>query len=795
MSRASSGGQIRLALAVALTTWLTLIAWNGFIEIPGRYLNPLIPGMLLVAAAGIGARVLRLPAVVVIAGQLLVVLLYGNLLWGTRNLPTPDSLRTAVQAFAHAVEAARQYAAPIPVEGGVPSVVPLLVLGGLACHVIVDMLAVTFGRAPVAGLPLLTIYSLPVSVLDRSVSWVVFVLAAIGFLLVLQIQESDRVGRWGRELGSRNEGELSGFNVRAGHQGTAAVGATAISLAVVLPLLIPTLNLDVLDGAGDGPGRGGDREVSITNPIANLKQDLELGPDVPLLQVQAPKPPTYVRLTVLPVFTGLTWHPGSRVFPEDQPADGPLPYPTGLSRDVPVEEEDWELSVSGNLESLWLPTARFTREIFAGDDWRYDAASLDIHSREDDILSDGVDYTLTSMKPQYNDDDLASASPPPFQVLDTYTTLPEDFPASVTDLAFDVTRGLDNDFHKAVALQQFFQREFRYSTNGQEGNGTNELVRFLDPANRVGYCEQFAASMAVMARALDIPARVAVGFLEPAHVVGQDDLWEFSSRDMHAWPEIYLDGYGWVMFEPTPTRHTGSVPAYTRDALPGANPSGGPTTATPTTQPTQNRPTAEPEPSANENADDNKSGQGGVPWVPILGGGGLLLLLAALTLVPRAVRRRLTARRWGTTTNPAETAWLELRDAAVDLGVPWPHGRSPRAGAAMLALHFAAPLGPDSPERPARGPETNPEATTAVGEIVRALELSRYAPPEDVVAASADLQAATDRCAEALRSGVNKRARRRAEWFPRSVLNRAALTERATILPSRQTQGVVDSLR
>ena len=54
-----------------------------------------------------------------------------------------------------------------------------------------------------------------------------------------------------------------------------------------------------------------------------------------------------------------------------------------------------------------------------------------------------------------------------------------------------------------------------------------------------------------MARMVSIPARVAIGFLEP------DDLgngnFEYSSYDLHAWPELYFEDAGWVRFEPTPS--------------------------------------------------------------------------------------------------------------------------------------------------------------------------------------------------------------------------------------------------
>ena len=84
-------------------------------------------------------------------------------------------------------------------------------------------------------------------------------------------------------------------------------------------------------------------------------------------------------------------------------------------------------------------------------------------------------------------------------------------------------------------------------------------MAFLD--DRVGYCEQFAASMAIMARVIGIPSRVAVGFLEPDKATNGS--WEFSAHDLHAWPELYFPGSGWVRFEPTPQDRATEVPGYT----------------------------------------------------------------------------------------------------------------------------------------------------------------------------------------------------------------------------------------
>src|SRR5262249_53358628 len=66
-----------------------------------------------------------------------------------------------------------------------------------------------------------------------------------------------------------------------------------------------------------------------------------------------------------------------------------------------------------------------------------------------------------------------------------------------------------------------------------------------------GNCEYFAAALAVMLRAIDVPARVIGGF--------QRGEWNPYGRyfmvrlsDAHAWVEAYVDGLGWVTFDPSP---------------------------------------------------------------------------------------------------------------------------------------------------------------------------------------------------------------------------------------------------
>src|SRR5207253_3253245 len=71
----------------------------------------------------------------------------------------------------------------------------------------------------------------------------------------------------------------------------------------------------------------------------------------------------------------------------------------------------------------------------------------------------------------------------------------------------------------------------------------------------------FAGTFAAMARAIGLPSRVAVGFTPG--VLEADGLWHITGRQAHAWPEVFVAGYGWVAFEPTPGRGAPGAEAYT----------------------------------------------------------------------------------------------------------------------------------------------------------------------------------------------------------------------------------------
>ena len=148
-----------------------------------------------------------------------------------------------------------------------------------------------------------------------------------------------------------------------------------------------------------------------------------------------------------------------------------------------------------------------------------------------------------------------------------------------------------------------------------------------------------------------------------------------------------------------------------------------------------------------------------------------LALLVGLAYVPQVLRRMRRDRRWRT--GGAPVAWAELHDTAIDLGITWRPGLSPRATRARLVEHFGAPLDGHSPERPPRGPSVTPEAVDALDRIVHEVELLRYA-RRPGTADDRGLRFDTELCVAALYGGATRATRRRAHWWPRSLVRRRA---------------------
>jgi transglutaminase-like putative cysteine protease len=130
-----------------------------------------------------------------------------------------------------------------------------------------------------------------------------------------------------------------------------------------------------------------------------------------------------------------------------------------------------------------------------------------------------------------------------------YLRLPPTDPR-VGELARTLTASATNNYDRAAAIQSYLRDNFRYTLDPPSIEPADPLGSFLFKS-KSGYCEYFAAALAVMLRTLNIPARLVNGFQTGSYNrIGRDFV--VRARDAHSWVEVYFPSYGWIPFDPTP---------------------------------------------------------------------------------------------------------------------------------------------------------------------------------------------------------------------------------------------------
>ena len=610
-----------------------------------------------VTGAHLLARYLRLPAALVPVFGAAGLLLYLTAVFCTDGalfgiIPTPDSLQLLRSGIDEGFQNINDFATPVPTTTGLV----LLTAGALGLTtIVVDVVAVSLRRPAASGLALLALYAVPVAVVLGGVPWVLFAIAACGYLMLLLVEGRDRLAHWGRPVGAtaRSASAAAGPIQVPPDEAPAPltgqrIGAVAIALAVILPLMVPgmtgnTLNKLGQTGAGDGTGNGN----GPLNEFATLRGQLRQGQQVTLMTVNTSLPqPQYLRTKVLDRYQDNSGWAASNVSARS-PVGGnaSLPPPDGGGLSTGSQSiYTTEVQLTGDYNDNYLPVYYAPSRVEnVSDDWRYDSGKSVIVA---DRRRGDFSYTVSGNEPTPTVQEL-EASPPltgdQRNELPTRLTIQPDLPAPVIDTANQITRGQSSPYLQAKAINDYFTdgtHDFTYAETTIDGNSGDKLVDFL--RNKQGFCEQYAAAMAVMLRVVHIPSRVVIGYTPG--VQGNDGRWTVTNHDAHAWVEAYFADVGWTYFDPTPLADGRTVaPAY----APRPQASNGPSSGSSASANPSAGPTANQIPQQDLNAGSSGSGQQGSGLITPrrLLVTAIVLVVVLLLLVPAFVRVSVRRRR------------------------------------------------------------------------------------------------------------------------------------------------------
>lgn len=746
VDRVRPGATIAAAIATLTASLSVLPLFDS-----GRWIIPTLLSVITMAIVGATSRAIALPAPLQPILQLLALLTLLTVMFAQPAaalgiFPGPVALGELQDIARVALAEAEAAVAPVPTTDSLV----FLAVGGIGLVALtVDTIGVTLRLPALAGAPLLLVYALPAAVVRGGVPWWLLPLAIIGWLLLLAADARDDARSWGPLLSRRPQARTGPrSHPRAPRPRAATAGAAlqvalvAVVAALLLPTVIPGLSEPVwVSPTGDRPGIGGPGAVTV-DPFASLRRDLVENPDREVLRYRSTSDVDgYLRLVSLDTFDGVTWRASDAAI--RVPIADPL-GPPDARKVGRVDESTWDVRIS-DLDNAQLPVPYAASAIASlgeplDDRWTWDpetrtVGGVGVSSRDAaySVTSYDIDPTRAELR------DATRRAPDP---LLPYLRLPDDISPQVALIADEVTAGAQTPYARAEALVDFFTENggFSYSTNVVTPPGADPLESFLD--ERIGYCQQFAGTMALMARALDIPSRVVVGFTGGR--LSDDGEYVVQARNAHAWPELWFDGIGWVRFEPTPRIGAGVVqPDYSLDRPDRESPDA-------------SEPSAAPEIDVPEAAAPVPAGStSGPPSLLIVAAiAGALLLLALPSVIVAWRRRRRTSRP--DARERIESTWRDLGESVTDLGWTWSAAWTPREAANALARQVR--LG--DAER------------AALRRLVWWIEQVRYAPPAiDVVPPSptelredlAVLRRAADR-------GAVRSRRIRARLAPTSLL-------------------------
>lgn len=356
------------------------------------------------------------------------------------------------------------------------------------------------------------------------------VLLTLGCLAVLRLASLSR-----RDLPHHAKGSPEAVERRSVLT-MAIVGMTAVSVGVVPALLAGAIsNDDRFDP------RQQIRDESIAaddiSPLSRLDLWTSLEPSPVMFRTSSAQGRRW-RVATMSRYDGRSWMPPS----DYQLAGTRIEQPASSDEDVETIDVTW-----GDLDVRWLPAPAAERVLTIDRRVKVDTGLGGFLAGE--VPAPSETYRIL-VQPRPPDPDrlkgsVATRQPSPF--IDGF-----ELPPSVVDLAASIVEGRESDYDRALAIADFLREKYTFDSQAPAGHSLGVLTLFLE-TSKSGRDEQFVAAYGLLASAVGLPVRIAVGFTAtPDNSGGTVAL----ASDAMAWPEVEFAGSGWVAMNAVPEQKT-----------------------------------------------------------------------------------------------------------------------------------------------------------------------------------------------------------------------------------------------
>lgn len=558
------GSEARTRLGLWILLVVTLLSF-GQVFGPGGWLGPALLGMAAAIALITGARRLGLSTSVTLLGSCAALVWYLALVFHMDDLyyglPTWEALRAMWRAIGVAQAKSNVDYAPVPVRTGY---VILTVIAMWVTTVIAEIATFRWRRPLVAAVPVISLFSF-LTVVGTRTGTTFLVLAFLSALLsYLALESSHRLRVWGRWVTSVTDRRREAPTDVASRLAR-RMAASCVAAALFAPAFLPALGDGLLAWrSAEGEGIGGQGPGGQIDLLASLQPRLIEQSQEDMFQVIAERA-DYWRLTSLVGFDGATWRRLDGQ-PKVPVAQGQITSRYPITDPTLIEQEFAIRGLEGDLlpAAVQPITAGITNVVESRDDTdlRYEFEVGELEMRGE--LVEGLVYEVTSEVAQPTFRQLRDAQPAQADRV-YYDTGPIPISFEVRELVERWTAGARTPLAQLIALQDNL-RLFTYRLDVPPSASTDHLSDFL-LRTRTGYCQQFAAAFALLARYLGFATRVSIGFLPGQTSIAEPNRFTVKGTDAHSWPEVLFEGYGWIRFEPTPGNGA-SPPRYTSRSEP-----------------------------------------------------------------------------------------------------------------------------------------------------------------------------------------------------------------------------------